>query len=89
MRSAWSRVITAVLGLGAFLVAPAAPATSEADGVSGIDAPGYHARYLVEPNPLQQTDGMTLDGQGGIWVTQALSNRVVHLDLATGTAPSW
>jgi hypothetical protein len=43
MRSAWSRVI-AVLGLGAVLVAPAAPALSEADGVPGVDAPGYHAR---------------------------------------------
>jgi sugar lactone lactonase YvrE len=84
MRSAWSR-ITAVLGLGAVLVAPAASALSEADGVPGVDAPGYHARYLVEPNPLQQTDGMALDGHGGVWVTQALSNRVVHLDLATGT----
>ena len=83
MRSAWSRVMTAVLGLGAALVAPAAPAVSAANGAPGVDAPGYHARYLVEPNPLQQTDGMALDGQGGVWVTQALSNRVVHLDLAT------
>ncbi|MDQ1517174.1 MAG: hypothetical protein QOE80_3004 [Actinomycetota bacterium] len=84
MRSAWSRVMTAVLGLGAVFVAPAPPAGSEADGVPGVDAPGYHARYLVEPNPLQQTDGMALDGHGGVWVTQALSNRVVHLDLDTG-----
>jgi sugar lactone lactonase YvrE len=27
---------------------------------------------------------MALDGKGGVWVTQALSNRVVHLDLARG-----
>jgi sugar lactone lactonase YvrE len=85
MRSAWSRVMTAVLGLGAGLVAPAAPAGSEPVISPGppVDAPGYHTRYLVEPNPLQQTDGMALDGHGGVWVTQALSNRVVHLDLAT------
>jgi sugar lactone lactonase YvrE len=76
MRSAWSRVLTAVLGLGGVLVAPPT-------AMAGVDAPGYHARYLVEPNPLQQTDGMALDGAGGVWVTQALSNRVVHLDLAT------
>src|SRR2546423_9207652 len=78
MRSVWSRVMPAVLGLGGVLVAPP---TAHA---VGVDAPGYHARYLVEPNPLQQTDGLALDGRGGVWVTQALSNRVVHLDLASG-----
>ncbi|MDQ1489299.1 MAG: hypothetical protein QOJ23_1813 [Actinomycetota bacterium] len=85
MRSAWSRVMTAVLVWGTVLVAPSAPAGSAAVPSLGppVDAPGYHARYLVEPNPLQQTDGMALDGHGGVWVTQALSNRVVHLDLAT------
>ena len=86
MGSAWSRLVTAVLGLGAVIAAPTGPAGSAATGVPapGVVAPGYHARYLVEPSPLQQTDGMALDGQGGVWVTQALSNRVVHLDLATG-----
>jgi sugar lactone lactonase YvrE len=85
MRSAWSRVMTAVLVWGTVLVAPSAPAGSAAVPSLGppVDAPGYHARYLVGPNPLQQTDGMALDGHGGVWVTQALSNRVVHLDLAT------
>ncbi|HEV7536066.1 MAG TPA: hypothetical protein VGP90_10555, partial [Acidimicrobiia bacterium] len=34
---------------------------------------------------LQQTDGMALDGHGGLFVTQALSNRVVRLDLASHT----
>ena len=77
MRPAWSPVLIAVLGLGAGLVAPS---SVRADGA---DAPGYRVRYLVEPNPLQQTDGMALDGHGGVWVTQALSNRVVHVDLAT------
>src|SRR5258705_10386856 len=84
MRSAWSRVITAVLGLGSLLAAPVAPAGSSAVISPGppVDAPGYHVRYLVPPNPLQQTDGMALDAQGGVWVTQALSNRAVHLPRA-------
>ena len=82
MRSAAARVLIAVLGLGAALVAPDGPAAA-ADGIPGIDAPGYRARYLVEPHPLRQTDGMTFDGQGGLWVTEALSNRVTHLDLTT------
>jgi sugar lactone lactonase YvrE len=79
MRPASSRVLIAVLGLGASLLAPSASATS-----AGIDAPGYRARYLVPPAALQQTDGIALDGRGGAWLTQALSNRVVHVDLATG-----
>ena len=82
MRSAWSRVVTAVLGLGAVAVAPPGPAGGSV--ATGVVAPGYRATYLVPPAPLQQTDGMALDGQGGVWVTQALSNRVVHLDLGTG-----
>jgi sugar lactone lactonase YvrE len=81
MRPAWSRVLIAVLGVGAGLVAP----TARVARADGIDAPGYRTRWLVAPNPLQQTDGMALDGHGGVWVTQALSNRVVHLDLATLT----
>ena len=79
MHPAWSRGLIAVLTLGSCLVAPAPPARSDA-----VDAPGYRARYLVPPAALQQTDGIALDGRGGAWLTQALSNRVVHLDLATG-----
>ena len=79
MHPAWSRGLTAVLGLGALLVAP----SDSSAAATGVDAPGYHARYLVEPNPLQQTDGLALDGKGGLYVTQALSNRVVHFDLAS------
>ena len=85
MRSRWSGVTIAVLGLGAVLVAPsppAAPSTMLLPPAPEVIAPGYHARYLVQPNPLQQTDGMALDGKGGLFVTQALSNRVVRLDLA-------
>ncbi|HVW35219.1 MAG TPA: hypothetical protein VHL53_21985, partial [Acidimicrobiia bacterium] len=81
MRPAWTRGLIAVLGLGASLLAPVEPAARAEPG--GVAAPGYSARYLVTPNPLQQTDGMALDGHGGVWVTQALSNRVVHLDLTT------
>src|SRR5581483_4147946 len=86
MRPAWSRLLIAVLGLGAGLAAPggAGPRPAPA-AAAGIDAPGYRSRYLVEPNPLQQTDGMALDGHGGLFVTQALSNRVVRLDLADHT----
>jgi sugar lactone lactonase YvrE len=79
MRPAWSRVLIAVLGLGTCLVAPTAPAQAD-----GVVAPGYRTRYLVEPNPLQQTDGLALDGHGGLFVTQALSNRIVRLDLDSG-----
>jgi sugar lactone lactonase YvrE len=81
MRPAWSRVLIAVLGLGASLVAPQ---TRAGAGTDAVDAPGYRVRELVGPNPLQQTDGLALDGHGGLFVTQALSNRVVRLDLATG-----
>src|SRR5689334_13409667 len=83
MRPAWSPVLIAVLGLGAGLVAPGAARPAPA-GAAGIQAPGYRTRYLVGPNPLQQTDGMALDGHGGLFVTQALSDRIVRLDLATG-----
>jgi sugar lactone lactonase YvrE len=87
LRSAWARVLAAVLGLGGALVAPDGPAGAATGvpgvGVPGVDAPGYDVRYLVEPHPLRQTDGMTLDGHGGLWVTEALGNRVHHLDLAT------
>ena len=83
MRSAWTRVLVAVLGLGGVLVAPELPAGASADEATGVSAPGYRVRYLVEPHPLRQTDGMALDGRGGLWVTEALSNRVTHLDLAT------
>lgn len=82
MRSAWARMVVAVLGLGGVLVAPDGGAGA-AGAVPAVDAPGYDVRYLVEPHPLRQTDGMTLDGEGGLWVTEALGNRVHHLDLAT------
>jgi sugar lactone lactonase YvrE len=84
MRSRWSGVTIAVLGLAVVLVAPsppAAPSTSLLPPAPEVNAPGYRVRYLVQPNPLQQTDGMALDGKGGVFVTQALSNRVVRLDL--------
>ena len=81
MRSAWWRVLIAVLGLASSLIAPGAVRA----GADGVDAPGYRVRQLVEPNPLQQTDGLALDGHGGLLVTQALSDRVVRLDLATLT----
>jgi sugar lactone lactonase YvrE len=96
MRCAWARVLVAVLGLGAAFAAPDGPAGAAAQGrgapdnpgspgnpVPGVEAPGYDARYLVDPHPLRQTDGMTLDGKGGLWVTEALGNRIHHLDLAT------
>ena len=77
-------VLIAVLGLGGVLVAPdGPPSAGAATTVPGVDAPGFDVRYLVEPHPLRQTDGMALDGNGGLWVTEAFANRINHVDLAT------
>ena len=67
---------------------PSAPALSEPASPSveipGVVTSGYHARYLVPPNPLNQLNGMTLDGEGGVFVCAALYDRIVHLDLRSG-----
>ena len=86
MRAAWSLVVAAVLGSTVGLAAPPGSAGPAGPGVAGpgVAAPGYRARYLVPPAALQQTDGIALDGRGGAWLTQALSNRVVHVDLRSG-----
>ncbi|MCA1841786.1 MAG: SMP-30/gluconolactonase/LRE family protein [Actinobacteria bacterium] len=79
MRSAFARLLLATVTLsGVFLPAPPVGAGGE---VPGVSAPGHRVRYLVPPNPINQTDGMALDGKGGLFVTQALYNRVVHVDL--------
>ncbi|HEY3240849.1 MAG TPA: hypothetical protein VGL92_14870, partial [Acidimicrobiia bacterium] len=87
MRSALFRRFVVVLALTGGLL-PAVPAGSEpADtggAVPGVTAAGYRVRYLVPPNPLNSTEGMVLDGQGGLFICQALFNRVVRLDLASG-----
>lgn len=80
MRSAFTRllIVAAMLG-GVFQPAP----VGAGDEVAGVIAPGHHVRYLVPPNPLNQTDGMVLDGKGGLYATQALYNRIVRVDLKT------
>ena len=80
MRSALARLLVAAVTLGGvFLPAP----VEAGDEVPGVNAADHRARYLVPPNPLNQTDGMALDGKGGLFVTQALYNRVVRVDLKT------
>ncbi|MCA1846278.1 MAG: SMP-30/gluconolactonase/LRE family protein [Actinobacteria bacterium] len=81
MRSAFARLLLATVTLGGVSL-PAPPVGAGGD-VPGISAPGHRVRYLVPPNPLNQTDGMALDGTGGLFVTQALYNRVVHVDLTS------
>jgi sugar lactone lactonase YvrE len=81
------RLLVAAVSLGGLVLplpAGAGGTTAAADSPAGVEAPGYHVRRLVPPNPLNQTDGMALDGHGGVFVTSALYNRVSHLDLATG-----
>lgn len=87
MRSAVSRLVVVVFGLtGAVL--PPVPAGSDpaATGgtVPGVTAAGYDVRYLAEPNPLNITDGLALDGKGGLYICLALTSGIVRLDLATG-----
>jgi sugar lactone lactonase YvrE len=78
MRSALARLLVAAVTLGGvFLPAP----VDAGDEVPGVSAAGHRVRYLVPPNALNQTDGMALDGKGGLFVTQALSNRIVRIDL--------
>jgi len=80
MRFALARLLVAAVTLGGvFLPVP----VGAGDEVTGVSAPGHRVRYLVPPNPLNQTDGMALDGQGGLYATQALYNRVVRVDLKT------
>lgn len=80
MRCALARLLLAAVTLGGvFLPVPA----GAGDEVPGVSAPGHRVRYLVPPNPLNQTDGMALDGRGGLYATQALYNRVVRIDLKT------
>ena len=80
MRCALARLLLAAVTLGGvFLPVP----VGAGDEVTGVSAPGHRVRYLVPPNPLNQTDGMALDGQGGLYATQALYNRVVRVDLKT------
>jgi sugar lactone lactonase YvrE len=78
MRSAFARLLVAAVALGGVLLPVPVGAGEE---VHGVSAPGHRVRYLVPPNPLNQTDGMALDGKGGLFVAQALYNRVVRVDL--------
>ena len=86
MRSVAGRLLVAWFTVAtAFVPARAGAGAGEGvpAGVPGVRAPGCAVRYLVPPNyGLNQTDGMALDGKGGLYVTQALYNRVVHIDLA-------
>jgi sugar lactone lactonase YvrE len=80
MRSALARLLLAAVTLGGvFLPTP----VEAGDEVPGVRAAGHRVRYLVPPNPLNQTDGMALDGKGGLYATQALYNRIVRVDLET------
>jgi sugar lactone lactonase YvrE len=80
-----------VLAVLACVAASLVPATAAApEPVEAVDtvppvqtAPGWTARYLAPPNPLNSTEGMILDGKGGLYICQALNNRVVRMDLAT------
>src|SRR5581483_11877591 len=69
-------------GAGARAGAAAAGVAAALGDAGGVRAPGCGVRYLVPPNPINQTDGMALDGKGGLYVTQALYNRVLRIDLA-------
>lgn len=88
MRAAPGRLLVVAVTLGGLILpAPAGAGSAAADGgdtATGVSAPGHRARYLVPPNPLHQTDGMALDGKGGLYATVALFNRIVRYDLATG-----
>ena len=88
MRGGGARLLLACMLCVGTAVLPAAPAAPEpiepTDSVPPVEtAPGWQARYLVPPNPLNSTEGMILDGQGGLYICQALNNRVVRMDLAT------
>lgn len=88
MRGGRARLLACVLCAGVALV-PATPAAPEPIGTIPQappveTAPDWTARYLVPPNPLNSTEGMILDGEGGLYICQALINRVVRMDLATG-----
>ena len=86
MRSVTHRILAAALGISGALT----PATLERAQPSGTGAPplitsaGYRAGQLVPPNPLNEDNGLALDGRGGVYVCQALYNRISHLDLTTG-----
>src|SRR6185295_15065521 len=85
MRSVVGRLLVAWATVAPVFVPAPAGAGDDAARVAlaGVRAPGCGVRYLVPPNHgLNQTDGMALDGKGGLYVTQALYNRVVHVDLA-------
>ena len=85
MRAVIGRLLVAWATVATVVVPPVVvPAPAGAgDTVGGVRAPGCGVRYLVPPNyGLNHTDGMALDGKGGLYVTQALYNRVVHLELA-------
>lgn len=75
------------------LLAAATPLLTATPGAAAPEAANtavtdntYSARYLVQPNPLPSVNGMALDGQGHLYVAQALVNRVTRIDLATGAA---
>ncbi|MEW6472447.1 MAG: hypothetical protein AB1679_09255 [Actinomycetota bacterium] len=81
MRSVMGRLLMAAATVGTLLVPAPVGAGNGGDGAGGVSAPGCRARYLVPPSPLNQTDGMALDGRGGLYVTMALYNRIVRVDL--------
>lgn len=82
MRSVMARLLMAAATAGTpFVPAPVGAGDDGIDALA-VSAPGCRARYLVPPNPINQTDGMALDGKGGLYVTQALYNRIVRVDLA-------
>jgi sugar lactone lactonase YvrE len=81
MRSVMARLLMTAATVGTLFVP--APVGAEDDGSStgGVSAPGCRVRYLVPPNPLNLTNGMALDGKGGLYVIQAFYNRIVRVDL--------
>ncbi|NUS56028.1 MAG: hypothetical protein HOV66_14405 [Streptomycetaceae bacterium] len=85
-RSASPRSVVLLLAAATPLLAAtpgaAAPETAQTTATDST----YSARYLVQPNPLPSVNGMALDGQGHLYVAQALVNRITRIDLATGAA---
>ena len=81
MRSVMARLLMTAATVGALFVPAPAGAGDDGRGAGGVSAPGCRPRYLVPPNPLNMTNGMALDGKGGLFVNQFVYNRIVRVDL--------
>ena len=81
MRSVMARLLMTATTVGTLFVPAPVGAGDDGSGAGGVSAPGCRARYLVPPNPINLTNGMALDGKGGLYVIQAFYNRIVRVDL--------